>query len=51
MVRKKTQNLNKTNLKKLNNIAHLNSFSSKIKSIKDKYDVADNCNNDGCSRI
>ena len=24
---------------------------NKIKSIKDKYDVADNCNNDGCSRI
>ena len=37
MVRKKTQNLNKTNLKKLNNIAHLNSFSSKIKSINSEY--------------
>ena len=24
---------------------------NKIKSIKDKYDVADNCNNDGGSRI
>ena len=37
MVRKKKQNLNKLNLKKLNNIAHLNNFSSKIKSINSEY--------------
>ena len=37
MVRKKKQNLNKSNLKKLNNIAHLNNFSSKIKSINSEY--------------
>ena len=36
-MRKKTQNLNKTNLKKLNNIAHLKSFSTKIKSISSEY--------------
>ena len=34
---KKTQNLNKTNLKKLNTIAHLKSFPSKIKSISLEY--------------
>ena len=34
---KKTQNLNKTNLKKLNTIAHLKSFHSKIKSISSEY--------------
>ena len=37
MVRKKKQKLNKSNLKKLNNIAHLNNFSSKIKSINSEY--------------
>ena len=36
-MRKKTYNLNKTNLKKLNNVAHLNSFPSKIKSINHEY--------------
>jgi len=36
-VRKKTQNLNKTNLKKLNTMAHLKSFPSKIKSISSDY--------------
>ncbi len=36
-MRKKTQNLNKSNLKKLNNFAHLKSFSSKIKSINSAY--------------
>jgi len=36
-VRKKTQNLNKTNLKKLNKIAHLKSFPSRIKSISSEY--------------
>jgi len=36
-VKKKTQNLNKTNLKKLNTIAHLKSFSTKIKSISTEY--------------
>ena len=36
-MKKKTQNLNKTNLKKLNTIAHLKSFPSKIKSINSEY--------------
>ena len=36
-MRKKTQNLNKTNLKKLNKTAHLKSFPSKIKSISSEY--------------
>ena len=36
-MRKKTQILNKTNLKKLNSMAHLKSFSSKIKSISSDY--------------
>ena len=36
-MRKKTQNLNKTNLKKLNKIAHLKSFPSRIKSISSEY--------------
>ena len=36
-MRKKTQNLNKTNLKKLNTMAHLKSFPSKIKSISLEY--------------
>ena len=36
-MRKKTQNLNKTNLKKLNSMAHLKSFPSKIKSISSDY--------------
>ncbi len=36
-MKKKTQNLNKTNLKKLNNIAHLKSFTSKIKLINSEY--------------
>ena len=36
-MKKKTQNLNKTNLKKLNTIAHLKSFSTKIKSISTEY--------------
>ena len=30
MVTKKTQNLNKTNLKKINSFAHLKNFSSKM---------------------
>tara|TARA_B100000609_G_scaffold169806_1_gene144051 strand:- start:176 stop:676 length:501 start_codon:yes stop_codon:yes gene_type:complete len=34
---KNTQNLNKSNLKKLNNIAHLKSFPSKIKSVNSVY--------------
>ncbi len=34
---RKKQNLNKTNLKKLNSIAHLKSFHSKIKSINSEY--------------
>ena len=34
---RKKQNLNKTNLKKLNTIAHLKSFHSKIKSINSEY--------------
>ena len=34
---RKKQNLNKTNLKKLNSIAHLKSFYSKIKSINSEY--------------
>ena len=36
-MRKKTQSLNKTNLKKLNTIAHLKSFPSKIKLISSEY--------------
>ena len=36
-MRKKTQNLNKTNLKKLNTIAHLKTFHTKIKSISSEY--------------
>ncbi len=36
-MKKKTQNLNKTNLKKLNTIAHLKSFPSKIKLISSEY--------------
>ena len=36
-MRKKTQNLNKTSLKKLNTIAHLKSFPSRIKSINSEY--------------
>ena len=36
-MRKKTQNLNKTNLKKLNTMAHLKSFPSKVKSISSEY--------------
>ena len=36
-MRKKTQNLNKSKLKKLNNMAHLKSFRSKIKSIRSEY--------------
>ena len=36
-MRKKKQNLNKTNLKKLNTLAHLKSFPSKIKSINSEY--------------
>ena len=36
-MRKKTQNLNKTSLKKLNKIAHLKSFPSRIKSINSEY--------------
>ena len=36
-MRKKTQNLNKTNLKKLNSTAHLKNFPSKIKSISSDY--------------
>ena len=36
-MRKKKQNLNKTNLKKLNSMAHLKSFPSKIKSISSDY--------------
>ena len=35
---KKTQKLNKTNLKKLNNIAHLKSFITNIKLINSDYD-------------
>ena len=35
---KKVQKLNKTNLKKVNNIAHLKSFHTKIKSINSEYD-------------
>ena len=34
---KKTQNLNKTNLKKINSFAHLKNFPSKIKSISSEY--------------
>ena len=37
MKNKNTQNLNKSNLKKLNNIAHLKSFPSKIKSVNSVY--------------
>ena len=36
-MRKKKQNLNKTNLKRLNRIAHLKSFTSKIKLISSDY--------------
>ena len=36
-MRKKTQNLNKINLKKLNTLAHLKSFHTKIKSISSEY--------------
>tara|TARA_B100000575_G_scaffold289210_1_gene290612 strand:- start:1146 stop:1643 length:498 start_codon:yes stop_codon:yes gene_type:complete len=36
-VRRKTNNLNRTNLKKLNTVAHLKSFSNKIKSINTEY--------------
>ncbi len=36
-MRKKEQNLNKINLQKLNKIAHLKSFPSKIKSISSEY--------------
>ena len=36
-MKKKTQNLNKTNLKKLNTIAHLKSFPSKIRLINSEY--------------
>ena len=36
-MRKKKQNLNKKNLKKLNSMAHLKSFPSKIKSISSEY--------------
>ena len=36
-MRKKKQNINKTNLKKLNAMAHLKSFPSKIKSISSEY--------------
>ncbi len=36
-MRKKAQNLNKTILKKINTIAHLKSFPSKIKSISSEY--------------
>ena len=36
-MRKRIHNLNKTNLKKLNNIAHLKSFPSKIKLISSEY--------------
>ena len=36
-MRKKTRNLNKINLKKLNTIAHLKSFPSRIKSINSEY--------------
>ncbi len=36
-MRKKKQNLNKTNLKKLNTIAHLKTFHTKIKSISSEY--------------
>ena len=34
---KKAQKLNKTHLKKLNNIAHLKSFHTKIKSVNSEY--------------
>ena len=37
-MKKKAQKLNKTNLKKLNNIAHLKSFHTKIKSVNSEYD-------------
>ena len=37
MKNKNTQNLNKSNLKKLNIVAHLNSFPSKIKSVNSLY--------------
>ena len=37
MKNKNTQNLNKSNLKKLNNVAHLKSFPSKIKSVNSVY--------------
>ena len=37
MKNKNTQNLNKSNLKKLNNIAHLKSFPSKINSVNSVY--------------
>jgi len=36
-VNKKNQKLNKINLKKLNTIAHLNNFKSKIKTINSEY--------------
>ena len=36
-MRRKTNNLNRTNLKKLNTVAHLKSFSAKIKSINTDY--------------
>ena len=39
---KKAQKLNKTNLKKLNNIAHLKSFHTKIKSVNSDYDDFNN---------
>ena len=37
IVNKKNQKLNKINLKKLNTIAHLNNFKSKIKTINSEY--------------
>ncbi len=40
-MRKKTQSLNKTNLKKLNSMAHLKSFPTKIKSISSEYQDLD----------
>tara|TARA_A100001011_G_scaffold272933_1_gene282232 strand:- start:2608 stop:3105 length:498 start_codon:yes stop_codon:yes gene_type:complete len=40
-VNKKSQKLNKRNLKKLNDIAHLKSFPTKIKSLNIKYEDFD----------
>ena len=37
IVNKKNQKLNKKNLKKINTIAHLNNFKSKIKTINSEY--------------